>query len=109
VPVVAKDEVCVWLLVANLHAGSSREGQGWTRACGACTPRRSAALGHAAAPARGLAADSPARALATGVGSAGYGTRDAWERGRIQRGLPPHGDRRRWGEHGAGGTPGAGS
>jgi hypothetical protein len=52
------------------------------RACGACTLGRSAAPGRAAAPARVLAADSPARVLATGVGSAGDGTRDAWERGR---------------------------
>ena len=52
------------------------------RGAGVCTPRRSAAPGHAAAPARSLATDSPARALATGVGSAGDGTRDAWERGR---------------------------
>ena len=50
------------------------------RGAGVCTPRRSAAPGHAAAPARSLATDSPARALATGVGSAGDGTRDAWER-----------------------------
>jgi hypothetical protein len=62
------------------RAGKSMAGRGRAGGGGVCKPRRSAAPGRAAAPARSLAMDSPARALATGVGSAGDGTRDAWER-----------------------------